>query len=331
MLDSAILSLIDTIFSEENLKIIFQYDGIDFDNDYFESFDGEKVNDVFDKINAIIAKCYVGGGFKISLCDDLVKNLQSIFPFSMKKRNMERVIRYQWPLTDIFDKIFINLKNHLINFEILETAANYKRGYINSRELFKTLNMNLTTVERGAQEWNEIASSISNTNRTYEIKIKDIFKVYQPKFEQMFNPDKLDGRKLLFHGTTLDCLPSILAEGLKIGDNRSDNFPNGAIYFTDVFQYAMYYMVPSEKDKLTGYVLLVYEVALGKCNEFEKPWHFQYSETYQSYKRVFYRRDGVSFPEYDFPSYNEYMVENTNQTILRYIVHLDYLRYNCPE
>ncbi|GMT17790.1 hypothetical protein PFISCL1PPCAC_9087, partial [Pristionchus fissidentatus] len=129
---------------------------------------------------------------------------------------------------------------------------------------YNSLNCGLTPLNVDQDEFQMLSDCLQNSRGSHHPKLKlmNIFKV-EREGEQIHqqNMNELGNKKLLWHGSSLNNLLSILPQGLRIPDAPMNGWTYGeGVYFTDVAAEAALYCRSYEDE--TGLLLLA-EVALG--------------------------------------------------------------------
>jgi ankyrin repeat protein/predicted DNA-binding WGR domain protein len=220
-------------------------------------------------------------------------------------------------------------------------AALHREREVNPYEyILKSLRINLKVVPFDSSEFKLIQLYM----KTGQTRILSVFKVNRKGEDERIEKFKdVKNRKLLWHGTRSMNLISILQQGLKIAPPEAPStgymFGKG-VYFADTFVKSLGYCNANYSS--TCFMLLC-EVVLGNMLEVS---HAQYieklPEEYLSTKGVGYQQpdpkqsiftpEGIEVPIGDIISnsnyysgglsQNEYIVYNTSQIKLRYLLHL---------
>lgn len=211
--------------------------------------------------------------------------------------------------------------------------------------LYDKMNADISALDQGSQEYQQIIDYIRQTNRFSDIKVhaQKIFQVVRQGEKERFMKLPNSNRYLLWHGSSLTNFVGILSNGLKIAPKEVDL--NGAalgkgIYFSDSVSKSSYFCDEiddfDEGDNIR--LLLLCEVELGNILELQRPQDIQqlpdgknsvkgcgamYSPTTLNLD------DGLKIPSGNmeqyhetncFFDYNEYVVYKEAQVKIRYLV-----------
>ncbi|KAF0709232.1 Aste57867_6036 [Aphanomyces stellatus] len=217
---------------------------------------------------------------------------------------------------------------------------------------YGALGMTMEEVSQSSSEFKNIQEYIAlthaPTHRQYKLRVDAIHKLHWPSDESknaIF--DSIDNHQLLWHGSRLSNIASILTKGLRIAPPEAPStgymFGKG-IYFADVASKSANYCWASAKQ--TKGVLILSEVALGKCTEVLEAdeYSFESLEAMQCQSLLGLGRmtpdkeshlisdAGVKMPKGTLTPtsaegtllYNEYVVYRTEQVKMRYAVTLHF-------
>ncbi|CAF0734869.1 unnamed protein product [Adineta steineri] len=188
----------------------------------------------------------------------------------------------------------------------------------------------------------------ASTHAQYRMQIEDIFEIERENENEVFND--VGNKMLLWHGSRLTNFAGIMSQGLRIAPPEAPvtgyMFGKG-LYFADMSSKSANYCYPTPS-KNTGLVLLS-EVALGKCNELlnaDNNAH-RLPDGFSSVKglgsiapnmknAVTLDNDvvipmgpsestDVNNPKGYTLNYNEYIVYDTKQVRMRYVIKLKFL------
>ena len=108
---------------------------------------------------------------------------------------------------------------------------------------------------------------INNSKQGQKIQIIDAFKIERDGEKAIFNPKKLDNKKLLFHGSRFSNYVGILSQGMRIAPPEAPahgyRFGKG-VYFADRAAKSAGYTHPFLSNNVGTFVMC--EVALGKTH-----------------------------------------------------------------
>ncbi|CAF1164321.1 unnamed protein product [Rotaria sordida] len=193
-----------------------------------------------------------------------------------------------------------------------------------------------------------LQSTHASTHQQYKMEIEHIFKVERENEDKLFKD--VGNKMLLWHGSRLTNFAGIMSQGLRIAPPEAPvtgyMFGKG-LYFADMSSKSANYCYPTPS-KNTGLVLLT-EVSLGKCHELlhaDNNAH-RLPEGLSSVKglgsiapdlkNAVTLDDGVVVPMGPVEStnvvnpkgytlnYNEYIVYDTKQVRIRYLIKLKFL------
>ena len=105
---------------------------------------------------------------------------------------------------------------------------------------------------------------MKNTQGYYNLDIVDCFDIERDGEDRIFNPDRLNNKKLLWHGSRFSNFVGILSQGMRIAPPEAPStgylFGKG-VYFADLIGKSTPYCRPELSDNIATFVLC--EVALG--------------------------------------------------------------------
>ncbi|XP_066093274.1 poly [ADP-ribose] polymerase 1 [Saccopteryx bilineata] len=214
---------------------------------------------------------------------------------------------------------------------------------------YEKLKTDIKVVDKDSEEAKIIRKYVKNTHATthnaYDLKVVEIFKIEREGESQRYKPFKqLHNRKLLWHGSRTTNFAGILSQGLRIAPPEAPvtgyMFGKG-IYFADMVSKSANYCRTSQGDQI-GLILLG-EVALGNMYELKHALHIsKLPKGKHSVKGLgkttpdpsaSITLDGVEVPlGTGIPSgvndtcllYNEYIVYDTAQVNLKYLLKLKF-------
>ncbi|DAZ98404.1 TPA: hypothetical protein N0F65_000118 [Lagenidium giganteum] len=234
----------------------------------------------------------------------------------------------------------------------LEAQANATKNIKHPLDAqYERMNIKMEPVLETDNEFKIIEQYITSTASSYKFNISNILKVARPAeetFEDTFSA--INNHRLLWHGSRLSNMVSILATGLRIAPPEAPrngyNFGKG-LYFADAVAKSAAYCYTS-RSQPKG-VLLLGEVALGKTHpvvgptymDLEKLKAVQAHSTHAlgrmvpSEKSHITMDDGVVVPAGQLEPavgggmyYNEFIVYQLEQVKLRYVIVLDFLNHH---
>jgi hypothetical protein len=207
-------------------------------------------------------------------------------------------------------------------------------------EQYEKLNCKIKCVQNTSKEYKMIETFIENTRDHYNLKIIDMFELDRDGEKKIFNPLKLGNKKLLFHGSRFSNFPGILSNGLRIAPPEAPssgyNYGKG-IYLADFAGKSTPYSQPGLSNN--EILLILCEAALGTPRELLRPDYNAANlpsgcHSTHALGRVRPNPDGSQVFEknievpmgkrQDFSGggvgYNEFIVYNTNQIRMRFLV-----------
>ncbi|KAF8788729.1 Poly [ADP-ribose] polymerase tankyrase like protein [Argiope bruennichi] len=165
-------------------------------------------------------------------------------------------------------------------------GASLKAAEINPKDyVYRSLNCNLTPLNQESQEAQMILQYIHNTSKNVEVQ--SIYAVHIPEQVEQFKTTKLSNHMLLWHGTRLSNMLSILARGLQVaplGIQMNGHLFGKGIYFADMFKKSQKYCYQHDSTKVK--TILLCEVALGDIKEVDYNAVFDPNEKFDSIKAV---------------------------------------------
>ena len=109
-----------------------------------------------------------------------------------------------------------------------------------------------------------------NTSEKRISQVLECFKIARDGEAEAYNPDKLDNKKLLWHGSSYSNFVGILSTGMRL-PQWAGLFGKG-IYFADLSSKSVCYAAPEGGVGL----FVVGELALGNCNKVSSPTSNEY-------------------------------------------------------
>ena len=187
---------------------------------------------------------------------------------------MQKMINFKIDTVDkVRDKMY--LVNNLINIQdTYEMLKSGKKDKVNPKpqakrpnpidENFAKLAIKMQTIKAQEAEYKFIEEYVQKGRGHQKLKIVDCFRVERPGEIRDFNPKKLDNKKLLWHGSRFSNFVGILTQGLRIAPPEAPstgyNFGKG-VYFADMIEKSWWYAHPGLSGNVGIFVLA--EVALG--------------------------------------------------------------------
>lgn len=220
-------------------------------------------------------------------------------------------------LIDTYAKL--NEKKELL--DIMSSAVKAHDSFEKTvKEKYESLNIELKCLSKRTKEYKRLVENLDKTsgsNHHYGFKIKEIYEVKDMVGHKEFNPYNVEVMEL-FHGTRNENILSVMQSGLKIKPSSAIHtgsmFGRG-IYFADCStksaNYCCGYNNSSTGNLDTNY-LFVCDVATGKIKEYNDAKVDLYKAPH-GFNSVMGKR-GKSL------IHNEYIVYNTNQVKIKYII-----------
>lgn len=203
---------------------------------------------------------------------------------------------------------------------------------------YEALDCKIEAVESNQAEYKMIESYF-NVNKKSNINMQQVYKVGRNPEQKGFNPLNLDNKKLLWHGTRFSNFVGILTNGMRIAPPEapcSGSLFGKGLYFADMAEKSTNYCRTYDS-KGIGLMLLC-EVALGNPQQALRPTHSSTLATGcnsthavgttrpEASGSIMFEKNieiPMGKPEYfsggGMPV-NEWIVYNTNQVRIRYIV-----------
>ncbi|KAL2081078.1 hypothetical protein ACEWY4_022931 [Coilia grayii] len=194
---------------------------------------------------------------------------------------------------------------------------------------YRALGCSIQSLHPQSPDYHTVTQLLQHNDSHSEIKIHNVFHVQRGVELQMFR-EELGNVRPLLHSTGPASFVGILSRGLLLprvgveshGVERTDvGFLGGGIYFSDSFSTSVKYSRPNVTDGLR--LLLVCEVALGRCREFRKR-DTTLTSAPEGYDSVHGVRNTANQPS-EFED-DEYVVYSPDQVRLKYVV-----QYTLPD
>ncbi|CAF1511392.1 unnamed protein product [Adineta ricciae] len=247
--------------------------------------------------------------------------------------------------------------DNLLEIEIAYSMLDESNNVVESTEHpidvhYKKLKCDLVPVDKNSDEFKLIEKYMikthAKTHDQYTLKLRELFKTTRHgEFDRFQNFQTLDNHQLLWHGSRTTNYAGILSQGLRIAPPEAPvtgyMFGKG-VYFADMVSKSANYCFTT-KQSPEGLMLLC-EVALGKMYECNKATNLSAStlpngthstkgcgSTMPDPKEHHYTNDGLLIPMgHGVPSnarqtsllYNEYIVYNTDQINMKYLLRVDF-------
>ncbi|CAF0799278.1 unnamed protein product [Adineta ricciae] len=217
---------------------------------------------------------------------------------------------------------------------------------------YKKLKTLIEPIEKTTDEFQRIEQYMQNTHASthnqYKLKLKELFKIVREGENDRFEKwSQLPNHQLLWHGSRTTNFVGILSQGLRIAPPEAPMtgymFGKG-VYFADMASKSANYCF-ANRETSEGLMLLC-EVALGKMHECYHATTFSAStlpkgtqstkgcgQTIPDPKENYFTDDGVLIPmghgvnaniAHSSLLYNEYIVYDTDQIKIKYLLRLDF-------
>lgn len=135
-------------------------------------------------------------------------------------------------------------------------------------EDFEKLKCSMDLLGKTSHEYKTLDEYVQNTRDGQKIKIIDAFKIEREGEKAIFNPNKLGGKKLLFHGSRFSNYVGIISNGMRIAPKEAPCtgylFGKG-VYFANMAGKSADYTCSELSNDIGIFVMC--EVACGKANE----------------------------------------------------------------
>ncbi|CAF0974380.1 unnamed protein product [Adineta steineri] len=263
------------------------------------------------------------------------------------------------PLLDNVDliKTKTEMIDNLLEIEIAYSMLDESNNTIEDSEHpidahYRKLKCGLIPVEHNTEEFKLIEQYMikthAKTHDQYTLKLCELFKTTREgEYDRFKNFQTLDNHQLLWHGSRTTNFAGILSQGLRIAPPEAPvtgyMFGKG-VYFADMVSKSANYCFTT-KHSPQGLMLLC-EVALGKMFECLKATNMSAStlphgthstkgcgSTMPDPKDYHYTNDGILIPMGNGVAsnarntsllYNEYIVYNTDQINMKYLLRVDF-------
>lgn len=126
------------------------------------------------------------------------------------------------------------------------------------------LNCDMKTLAKNSEEFIMINQYLENSKGQYSLKLLDCFKVSRKGEAEKYNPQKLNNKMLLWHGSRFSNFVGILSQGLRIAPleaPKTGYLYGKGIYFADMSGKSAPYTCYNLSDNVGLFLLC--EVALG--------------------------------------------------------------------
>ena len=166
--------------------------------------------------------------------------------------------------------------SYLVEFETSKSmilGAMLRRTEVHPLDyIFSSLNCKIELLEENCQESQHILRYMYCSHGAEQKRVEAIYRVQcEQERKKFFLATKPKNRKLLWHGTKLSNMMSILHKGMIVDAPYAEvtgrSFGNG-VYFADIFDKSFSYSDGMDRE---GQYMLLCDVALGKCKQV--PWN----------------------------------------------------------
>ncbi|XP_038073028.1 poly [ADP-ribose] polymerase tankyrase-like [Patiria miniata] len=293
----------------------------------------QKAIDILDKLSEAIkeGEKIEPDGFQASL-EKLCELSNEYFYIIPHENFAHDVMEPIWFTADVEDhkkKLSSLLELEMANRILL--GATYRKQEINPLDyIYRFLDCKIKLMDKDDEETQHILQYIHQSSDGNPPKVKAIYRLSRDGEEELLKACDLDNHKLLWHGSSVLNLLSILKKGLQINPaeaQRSGKSFGEGVYTSDAFAKSVTYCRQWEQQQPSHFMLLC-EVALGDSRNSR----YVEGRTKTNGKRKLYLPSGVSLPlgtlytegqHWRFESdYNEYVAYTEEQVCLRYLVHV---------
>lgn len=145
-------------------------------------------------------------------------------------------------------------------------------------QCFDQLKCNVRTMKQEEAEFKMINTYIQNTSAGRKLTMIDCFEIERHGEKEIFNPNKLSNKKLLWHGSRFSNFVGILSQGMRIAPPEAPVtgylFGKG-VYFADLIGKSTPYCRPEISNGIATFVLC--EVACGNQRKLQRPDHYAHN------------------------------------------------------
>jgi hypothetical protein len=207
-------------------------------------------------------------------------------------------------------------------------------------KIYDNLKCEIKTVEHSSNIFKNIDTYITNTSDYYKIKVEDMYELKREGEKESYNPHGYKNKKMLFHGSRFSNFTGIIGKGLRIAPKEAPstgyNFGKG-VYLADMAGKSAPYCCPYLSNNTI--LLIICETALGNPRELQRPDYnaanlpkgsnstFAVGRQRPTPSGSIMFEKNIEIPVgkvENFSSggmgHNEYIVYNTNQVRMRYLV-----------
>ncbi|XP_038072455.1 poly [ADP-ribose] polymerase tankyrase-like isoform X2 [Patiria miniata] len=306
----------------------------------------QKAIDILDKLGEVIKKSSESKGEEatyLASCEkmyELSNEYYCVIPHENFAHDVMRPIVRATEVEEHKNKLYSLLELEMVNRILL--GATYRKHEINPLDyIYRALDCKVKLMDKDDEETQHILQYIHQSSARSPPNVVAIFRLSRDGEEERLKSCKLDNHKLLWHGSSVVNLLSILKKGLQINPveaQRSGQRFGEGIYTSDAFAKSIAYCRRWEQNQPSHFMLLC-EVALGKMakgrisDEEKRHSNSTYAPggTRTNGKREVCLPSGASLPlgmlhsnhmYCHLSDYSEYVAYTEEQVCLRYLVHV---------
>ena len=213
---------------------------------------------------------------------------------------------------------------------LITNEATNRNFEVSNIEKYRSIGSYIKYIDENSDEYaevkNHVLNSVDTEKMNNEIKIINVYSILRPNESENFN-DTLSNNRLLFYGLNARNIVGVLSRGLLLPnyvsneDTGQNHFLGRGIYFSDCVNTSLKNSSISSI-RNTRYVVLC-DVALGNCKDY-----FDFDHEITEEPEGFNSTHGVKYitndeVESNFED-NEYVIYNTSQQQIRYLIELQY-------
>ena len=134
------------------------------------------------------------------------------------------------------------------------------------------LKCEIRELSRSHARFQMIERYVRATSDSLRLRIVDCFEINRHGEDAVYNPNNLDNKKLLWHGSRFSNFVGILSQGMRIAPPeapRSGYLFGKGVYFADLIGKSFHYACPYLSGGIGTFVLC--EVALGQSRPLSRP------------------------------------------------------------
>ncbi|XP_044587660.1 poly [ADP-ribose] polymerase 1-like [Cotesia glomerata] len=271
----SIQQLIQLIFNTENIRKVMQDFNLDTNRLRPGQLSNKRIRQAYGKLKMILQAISIVNDKddeKVVIINEASAKFYSCIPHlpgKIKLLNDKKILQEKLDMLDELSEI--NLADKIMNYRTGELCNVLDIYYSRLKADIKELSVN-------AKEFEIIEKYIENTHsfvhNKYEIEVKKIFVINRAGEAQRFNNRTrgIGNRMLLWHGTKVTNISSILLKGLRVpkkSASSTSHMLGRGIYFADVVSKSANYC--RVKGQNSTALLMLCEVALGNMEEKYEP------------------------------------------------------------